>query len=116
MTYEVKFQLGDAQYTVRGPDIDGVLALIQGVQRADALDRQWVDPRKDLEPTPWYPDDSGEWVEGHPRDLPPETVMSGWLFDTEREGKNYIGSIGLWHARDLPSKAIVAYKVVKPCA
>lgn len=64
--------------------------------------------------TPWYPDDSGEWVEGHPRDLPPETVMSGWLFDTEREGKNYIGPTGLWHARDLPSKAIVAYKVVKP--
>lgn len=64
--------------------------------------------------TPWYPDDSGEWVEGHPRDLPPETVMSGWLFDTEREGKNYIGSTGLWHARDLTSKTIVAYKVVKP--
>ena len=32
MSYEVQFQLGDAQYTVRGPDIDGVLALIQGVQ------------------------------------------------------------------------------------
>ena len=64
--------------------------------------------------TPWYPDDSGEWVEGHPRELPPETVMSGWLLDTEREGKNYRESNGLWHARDLTSKAIVAYKVVKP--
>ena len=71
--------------------------------------------RKDPEPpAPWYPDDSGEWVEGHPRDLPPETVMSGWLFDTEREGKNHSRSTGLWYARDLTPKAIVAYKVVKP--
>ena len=36
MTYEVHFQLADAQYTVRGPDIDGVLRLIQGVQGLSA--------------------------------------------------------------------------------
>lgn len=32
MSYEVHFQLADAQYTVRGPDIDGMLQLIQGLQ------------------------------------------------------------------------------------
>ena len=32
MTYEVQFQVGTSEYTVRGPDIDGVLRLIQGVQ------------------------------------------------------------------------------------
>ena len=37
MTYEVQFQLADAQYTVRGPDIDGVLALIQGVQGTEVV-------------------------------------------------------------------------------
>ena len=37
MTYEVHFQLVDAQYTVRGPDIDGVLALIQGVQGTEVV-------------------------------------------------------------------------------
>lgn len=35
MTYEVQFQVGTTEYTVRGPDIDGVLRLIQGVQRTD---------------------------------------------------------------------------------
>lgn len=35
MTYEVQFQVGTAEYTVRGPDIDGVLRLIQGVQGAE---------------------------------------------------------------------------------
>ena len=116
MTYEVHFQLADAQYTVRGPDIDGVLALIQGVQRADALDRQWVDPRKDPEPTPWYPDDSGEWMEGHPRDLPPDTLMAGWLFMAERDAKNYTIPESGWAAKELTNPDIVAYKVVKPCA
>lgn len=37
MSYEVQFQLADAQYTVRGPDIDGVLALIQGVQGTEVV-------------------------------------------------------------------------------
>ena len=35
MTYEVQFQVGTTEYTVRGPDIDGVLRLIQGVQGAE---------------------------------------------------------------------------------
>ena len=35
MTYEVQFQHEGAEYTVRGPDIDGVLRLIQGVQGAE---------------------------------------------------------------------------------
>ena len=44
MTYEVHFQLGDAQYTVRGPDIDGVLALIQGVQAiTKPADDGWIE-------------------------------------------------------------------------
>lgn len=32
MNYEVQFQHEGAEYIVRGPDIDGVLRLIQGVQ------------------------------------------------------------------------------------
>ena len=44
MTYEVHFQLADAQYTVRGPDIDGVLALIQGVRTlTKPADDGWVE-------------------------------------------------------------------------
>ena len=35
MTYEVQFQHEGAEYIVRGPDIDGVLRLIQGVQGAE---------------------------------------------------------------------------------
>ena len=37
MSYEVQFQHGDAQYTVRGPDIDGMLQLIQGVRGAEVV-------------------------------------------------------------------------------
>lgn len=32
MTYEVQLQLGSASYTVRGPDTDGVMALIERLQ------------------------------------------------------------------------------------
>lgn len=32
MTYEVQFKLRDAEYTVRGPDTAGILALIDGLQ------------------------------------------------------------------------------------
>ena len=42
MIYEVQFQHEGAEYTVRGPDIDGVLRLIQdadkGVQRQTMVD------------------------------------------------------------------------------
>ena len=67
------------------------------------------------EPTPWYPDDSGEWVEGHPRDLPPDTLMAGWLVMAEREAKSYTILESVWPAKELTSPNIVAYKVVKPC-
>ena len=45
MTYEVHFQLGDAQYTVRGPDIDGMLQLIQGLQ--DTVVVPHIEERRD---------------------------------------------------------------------
>lgn len=35
MSYEVQFQHEGAEYIVRGPDIDGLLRLIQGVQGAN---------------------------------------------------------------------------------
>ena len=38
MSYEVQFQHEGAEYVVRGPDIDGVLRLIQGVQ---SLKYEW---------------------------------------------------------------------------
>ena len=97
--------------------VQAELGRVKGaLQRADALDRQWVDPRKDLEPTPWYPDDSGEWVEGHPRDLPPDTLMVGWMFMAEREAKSYAIPESGWPAKALTNQNIVAYRVVKPCA
>ena len=42
MTYEVQFQVGTAEYTARGPDIDGVLRLIQGVQGVGRVS-EWID-------------------------------------------------------------------------
>lgn len=42
MTYEVQFQVAAAEYTVRGPDIDGVLRLIQGVQGVGRVP-EWID-------------------------------------------------------------------------
>lgn len=96
--------------------VQAELGRVKGaLQRADALYRQWVDPRKDPEPTPWYPDDSGEWVEGHPRDLPPDTLMAGWLVMAEREAKSYTIPESGWPAKALTNQNIVAYKVVKPC-
>lgn len=66
------------------------------------------------EPTPWYPDDSGEWVEGHPRDLPPGSLVSEYLYETERETRTYERPIPE-QASHLYARGIVAYKVVKPC-
>ena len=44
MSYEVLFQHEGAEYTVRGPDIDGVLRLIQGVQTiTKPADDGWVE-------------------------------------------------------------------------
>ena len=66
--------------------------------------------------TPWYPDDSGEWVEGHPRDLPPETEVSGFMYLFERKNQKYTKPSGPRLARNLRTvDSIVAYKVVKPC-
>ena len=85
---------------------------------ADFTDKfaAYIDPRKDPEPTPWYPDGSGEWVEGHPRDLPPGTPMAGWLFHQERENQAYAIPEPGWTAGELRNPNIVAYKVGKPCA
>ncbi|MGP1680781.1 MAG: hypothetical protein ACTS8S_00435 [Giesbergeria sp.] len=77
----------------------------------DPLGRTYIAPRKDAI---WYPDDSGEWVEGHPRDLPRGALVSEYLYETERETRKY--------EKPLPEKAshlyarnnIIAYKVVKP--
>ena len=43
MSYEVQFQHEGAEYIVRGPDIDGVLRLIQGVQAAPSDVPEWVE-------------------------------------------------------------------------
>ena len=42
MTYEVQFQHEGAEYTVRGPDIDGVLRLIQGARGVGRVP-EWID-------------------------------------------------------------------------
>lgn len=66
-------------------------------------------------PTPWYPDDSGDWVEGHPRDLPADTIVADWLYREERECRSYCRAAITETAGYLAHQThIVAYKVVKP--
>ena len=59
---------------------------------------------------PWYPDDSGEWVEG---ELPKGIMSKGEvLFDSERDQEIYeesVVSLSNW----VGDSDIVAYKVVK---
>ena len=134
MSYEVQFQHEGAEYIVRGPDIDGVLRLIQGVQRADdksdyercqeaavtTLRRlkyewrggeQWTPPIGPAPAALWYPDDSGAWVEcaGCGIPVPPTTTVEV-LTESERAEKSY--SIGSAHASSFPWENLVAYKVV----
>lgn len=77
----------------------------------------------DLPATPWYPDDSGEWVEvpedliEMPARLSPRTVVAV-LTENERELHSYIrteGEAGDWAWCAIPNLGhrIVAYKVVK---
>lgn len=93
------------------------------LQRDDALGRAWVDPRKDSEPTPWYPDDSGEWVEVAADSTEPpvaEAVLIDYLLLGERARKGYTpamenaGALN-WTFEANDSARIVAYKVVEPC-
>lgn len=81
----------------------------------------WIDPDQEK---PWYPDDSGEWVEV-PDDLmemPNGLERHQWierLFHAEREEKDYfkvpIWACGASWASPIGSKCrIVAYKVFKP--
>ena len=67
-----------------------------------------IDPSK-----PWYPDDSGEWAEGHPRGLPPHTEISDFLYAFERKNQKHVALTRACFAHNLTSVAIVAYKVVK---
>lgn len=75
----------------------------------------------DTEATPWYPDDSDQWVEVPPgtRALPPgldPNWLSEVLTSTERRTATYTGRAypskdWRWH-----SMHIVAYKIVAPAA
>ena len=112
MTYEVHFQLTDAQYTVRGPDIDGVLALIQGLQgtevvphieeRRDAAEatlkrlkyewrggEQWVPP---IGPAPTFLDDCHSALR--------KSWAPGQRWQTRHRGAKewiYVGGNPEWH-------------------
>lgn len=121
MTYEVQFRIGNVSYTVRGSDTDGVLSLIERLQ-GDPLGRTYIDPRKDHESTPWYPDDSGEWVEV-PNDCMTSPVSAGTevevLLRRERHEKSWTPCRGsaadfYWKLLENDDIRIVAYKVVKP--
>jgi hypothetical protein len=84
---------------------------------------EYIDPRKDPEPpTPWYPDDSGEWVEV-PDDCTvcplPDGTFVHYLLRSEREGKDYAAYSNPadelnWDLEPEENGRIVAYKVVKP--
>ena len=134
------YELVFPNYTIRGNDPDGVLLLVQALQEGEPkstdgaifpdiseLDRKFGAVRMSAafkEPVPWYPDDSGEWVEV-PDDLmePPHGVDSYTevevLKRVERRRKNYapgyVGA-GSWNWSHAPTDEarIVAYKVVKP--
>lgn len=79
--------------------------------------------RKDPEPpAPWYPDDSGEWVEV-PDDCTvcplPDGTFAHYLLRGEREGKDYADYSNpadelCWDLEPEDTCRIVAYKVVKP--
>lgn len=62
--------------------------------------------------TPWYPDDSGEWVEhdGGPCPIDDETIVEH-LWDAEREEKEYTKMES--RAGKFFWQNIVAYKVIK---
>lgn len=106
-------------------DLEGAMALVQNnseffgarcgddkIKVISEFFAKWAAEK--LQAAPWYPDDSGDWVEGHPRDLPPDTPMAGWLYKEEREKKNYEAPGGFWLASELTHDDIVAYKVAKP--
>lgn len=72
--------------------------------------------------TPWYPDDSGEWVEV-PDDCTvcplPDGTFVHYLLRIEREGKDYADYSSpaaelCWDLEPEDTCRIVAYKVVKP--
>lgn len=136
MTYEVHFQHDGAQYTVRGPDIDGVLALIQGVQGAEVVPEyetrrdaaeatlrglkyewrggeQWALPIGPAPAALWYPDAWIEWAGGE-RPVAADARVLVRLRD-DSETKTPISACYLpWNHHDRIND-IVAYKVVKPC-
>ncbi len=83
---------------------------------------KWLDSAEPS--TPWYPDDSGEWVEvpeglmEMPSALSPETRIEGLTRD-EREGELYTycnahAKHWPWFLESHSDNRIVAYKVVKP--
>ena len=80
MTYEVHFQLADAQCTVRGPEIDGMLRRIQGVQGVGSVPLLGPvpDPHSELRKT-WWP--GQKWQTRHRN-------ATEWL---------YVGGIPAWH-------------------
>lgn len=106
---------------------------------ADPLGRTHIDPRKDPVPdadraagrvnladvvkdTPWYPDDSGDWVEV-PDDCTtcpvPDDTHINYLLRQEREEQKYheyryVAHRLNWRLHPEKSTRIVAYKVVKP--
>lgn len=75
----------------------------------------------DEEEKPWYPDDSGEWIEHTPGEDPgidPEQYVF-FLLRGEREGKLYArvaalyGNINFARRPACPASEIVAYKLAK---
>lgn len=76
--------------------------------KAPGIKTRGIDP-----PKPWYPDDSGEWEEGHPRDLPPHTEISDFLYAFERKNQEHVALPLACFVHNLTSVDIVAYKVVK---
>ena len=110
------------------PDVGNIHANIRALKAelAAAKAPAPIPPNStELEPsTPWYPDDSGEWVEvpedlvGRPAALPPETRIEVLLHDDRKEhaykactamAKNW-----MWAISPGMGGRIVAYKVVKP--
>lgn len=87
MIYEVQFQHEGAEYTVRGPDIDGVLRLIQVVQT--------IPPAQLLKPcgpadNPWI-----DWTGGS-CPVPAETKVEVELCDGETVSDR-AGRLAWWH-------------------
>lgn len=142
MTYEVQFQIGEISHVVRGPDVEGVLRLVAGLKGQEPITKLATggnalavlhsgfgivpkvcqdDKKAESNTVPWYPDDSGEWIEV------PDSCMEcpvgneaeiEILLNYERKEMDFCSEVRRagdleWNEHSSDRFRIVAYKIAK---